>query len=634
MAITKRINNGAPLTAAQMDANLTILEQTSGSFTALMTGSFLAVSASVSNLSSLTGTLSGQFTGSALISGSLKIPNASLNAVNSAKVLVQDSTTGEIGWNSVSGVGTSGTSGISITGPAGTSGTSGVNGLNGTFFGTNGVNGTSGTSGVNGTSGINGTSGVNGTSGINGTNGVNGTNGAVGAAGSSGTSGVSGTGGSSGTSGASGSSGTSGVSGTSGTSGAGASYTGTTDNGLLTLVGAAPGGFNVESNLTFDGSLLAVTGRVSASGTFTASLASGYAWVGGAGNTATLVATSSFGGGTATTDGIFRTTGSAVATTNNVQITGSLDINGPLTASLRQGYTWVGGVGNKNIVQVATSSLGSSLTIADSVPSVPVSAVNQITFSGATLTNNGGGAVTVTITGGGGGGTSGTSGTSGGNGPAGTSGTSGTSGQNGTSGVNGFGSSGVSGTSGTSGTSGSGVPGVNGSSGTSGTSGVSGVNGAIGSPGASGTSGTSGVNGAPGIEGSAGTSGTSGINGTTAVAGANGSSGTSGVSGTSGTSGVLLLNGVTNDGIITYNNGLARGEVESALTFDTARTLTVSGSLDIYTAARIRESTFSGLTAPGTITPAIGMLAVSASNGGGALVFYNGSAWVKVAAGP
>jgi len=51
MAITKRILNGAPLTAAQMDANLTELENISSSFT--------AVSSSVANLSSLTGTLSG-----------------------------------------------------------------------------------------------------------------------------------------------------------------------------------------------------------------------------------------------------------------------------------------------------------------------------------------------------------------------------------------------------------------------------------------------------------------------------------------------------------------------------------------------------------------------------------------------
>jgi hypothetical protein len=345
-----------------------------------------------------------------------------------------------------------------------------------------------------------------------------------------------------------------------------------------------------------------------------------------------LVATSSFGGVGTATDSTFKATGSFIATTNNVQITGSLDINGPLTASLRTGYVWVGD-SSKNIRQVATSSLGASLTIADSIPSVPVSAVNQITFSGATLTNQGGGAVTVTITGGGGGGTSGTSGTSGANGVAGSSGTSGTSGA-GTSGTSAVGSSGVSGSSGTSGTSGTGVSGVQGTSGTSGTSGVSGVNGSIGTPGVNGTSGTSGVNGAAGVVGTAGTSGTSGINGTTAIGGVNGSSGTNGTSGTSGTSGVLLLNGVTNDGLITYNDGLSRGEVESALTFDTARTLTISGSADIYSATRIRPTTFLGLSAPGTISAVVGTLAVSASGAGGALVFYNGSSWVVVAVGP
>ena len=89
MAVTKRIQNGAPLTAVQMDANLDILEQTSGSLTGFLTGSLLslsqslqAVSASVSNLSTLQGTLSGQFTGSALISGS----GASLIVSGSTKI--------------------------------------------------------------------------------------------------------------------------------------------------------------------------------------------------------------------------------------------------------------------------------------------------------------------------------------------------------------------------------------------------------------------------------------------------------------------------------------------------------------------------------------------------------------------
>jgi hypothetical protein len=67
MAIIKRLIKGAPITALEMDANLTELENISSSFG--------AVSASVSNLSTLQGTLSGQFTGSALISGSLKFDN-------------------------------------------------------------------------------------------------------------------------------------------------------------------------------------------------------------------------------------------------------------------------------------------------------------------------------------------------------------------------------------------------------------------------------------------------------------------------------------------------------------------------------------------------------------------------------
>ena len=321
-----------------------------------------------------------------------------------------------------------------------------------------------------------------------------------------------------------------------------------------------------------------------------------------------------------------------------------------MTASLRQGYAWVGGVGNKNIVQVSTASLGASLTIADSVPNVPVSAVSQITFSGATLTNNGSGAVTVTITGGGGG-SAGSSGTSGANGAGGTSGTSGgsgtsgvnglgsfgTSGTSGISGTNGTGSSGVNGTNGSDGVSGSsgiGVPGANGTSGTSGVNGTSGVSG-IGS---AGTNGTNGANGTSGINGGAGTSGTSGGNGTSGtngVNGANGSNGVGGTSGTSGTSGLLLLNGTTNNGVIRYNNALAQGVIDTSMTYESAtRVLTISGSTDIYAASRIRTTTFNGLVAPATIDTVVGTLAVSQSGAGGALVFYNGSSWITVAVGP
>ena len=69
-----------------------------------------------------------------------------------------------------------------------------------------------------------------------------------------------------GTSGISGTSGVDGTSGTSGTSGL-LSLTGTTDNGIITLNGTAPNG-TVESNLTFNGSKLGVTGSMTLSGTF------------------------------------------------------------------------------------------------------------------------------------------------------------------------------------------------------------------------------------------------------------------------------------------------------------------------------------------------------------------------------
>ena len=93
------------------------------------------------------------------------------------------------------------------------------------------------------------------------------------------------------------------------------------------------------------------------------------------------------------------------------------------------------------------------------------------------------------------------------------------------------------------------------------------------------------------------------------------------------------MQGATNDGIITYNSGLIGGEVESALTFDTSRTLAVSGSMDVYAAARIRGTIWTGNTAPVYITAAIGTLAVSQSLGGssGDLMYYNGISWIKLA---
>jgi hypothetical protein len=89
----------------------------------------------------------------------------------------------------------------------------------------------------------------------------------LGATGSNGTSGTSGTSGSTGTSGTSGSTGTSGTSGSTGTSGTSGSsgllsLLGSTNNGVITLNVGTPNA-TVESNLTFDGNTLLVSGTVS-----------------------------------------------------------------------------------------------------------------------------------------------------------------------------------------------------------------------------------------------------------------------------------------------------------------------------------------------------------------------------------
>ena len=68
---------------------------------------------------------------------------------------------------------------------------------------------------------------------------------------------------------------------------------------------------------------LVITGSTEV-GTFTASLQQGYAWVGGAGNISTLVATSSFGGGVS---GDYATLGANVFTGSQVITNGALQIN-------------------------------------------------------------------------------------------------------------------------------------------------------------------------------------------------------------------------------------------------------------------------------------------------------------------
>ena len=170
--------------------------------------------------------------------------------------------------------GSSGTSGTNATGVAGTSGTSGTTPPN-FSSGTSGISGTAGTSGTtppNFTSGSSGSSGISGTAGTSGTTPPNFTSGTSGTSGVSGTAGTSGTtppNFSSGTSGISGTSGTSPLGFTNGTSGTSFTPTGTTDNGVLTFdAGAAIP--NVESNLTFNGSTLTVTGGVNVTTSVTA----------------------------------------------------------------------------------------------------------------------------------------------------------------------------------------------------------------------------------------------------------------------------------------------------------------------------------------------------------------------------
>lgn len=498
MAIIKRIPNGAPLTAAQMDANLTILEETSGSFTALMTGSFLAVSQSVSNLSTLQGTLSGQFTGSALISGSLKFDNISVDS-STDQVLVYNPTTKVIGLNTVSGVGTSGTSGTSgVDGPQGTGGsggTSGTSGLDGTNFGTSGVDGSSGSSGTDGTSGSSGTSG------------------------STGSSGTSGTTGSGGTSGTTGSSGTSGSTGSSGTSGTGADIL--LLNNFTGSIRAEINGIEAYTASLKNNNIISGAAQITALG-FGAGGGSSFPYTGSAIISGSLIVS----GSTIVSGGL----------TSTGLISGAIGLSteGPLSASLRQGYVWVGGSGNQNTIQISTASLGGgggSFTVIRGGNTY--SSISTLNFNeDFTITNPSSGtvAIDVALTGGSGSGTSGSSGTSGDTGTGGTSGSSGTAG-----------------------TSGSSLPGTNGTSGTS----AIGSSGTSGSPGVSGTSGSSGTSG--GSNGSAGSSGTSGVTQQIGVRDGGGITTVYGVTDISFSGSIILTPSGSSGVIVTLTDGNASG---------------------------------------------------------------------------
>jgi hypothetical protein len=112
------------------------------------------------------------------------------------------------------------------------------------------------------------------------------------------------------------------------------SYTNTGNDRIITSVNASD--VQGEANLLFDGSKLTVTGEVSASGDVSASAF----W--GDGANITGVVSSSYaltasyvenGGGGGS--GIFAQTGSVYATTNDLEITGSLDVVGAFTAQTK-----------------------------------------------------------------------------------------------------------------------------------------------------------------------------------------------------------------------------------------------------------------------------------------------------------
>jgi len=189
------------------------------------------------------------------ITGSLRVTDIPSGSSSNEVVVYNTSTNQLERKTNASSSGTSGSSGSN-----GSSGTSGINGSSGT----SGLAGSSGTSGGNGSSGTSGNSGSSGTSGGNGSSGTSGNSGSSGTSGGNGTSGSSGTSGGNGTSGTSGNSGSSGSSGSSGTT----TITNAADDRVVTSTGGV--GLNGESNLTFNGSTLSVTGAITATGNITA----------------------------------------------------------------------------------------------------------------------------------------------------------------------------------------------------------------------------------------------------------------------------------------------------------------------------------------------------------------------------
>ena len=160
---------------------------------------------------------------------------------------------------------------------------------------------------------------------VNGTSGVDGTSGSAGTSGG----GTSGTSGENGTSGSSGTSGIAGTMGTAGTSGL-LSLTGTTDNGIITLDGTQPNG-TVETNLTFDGSILNVAGRIIASGSTTSDLVR--ITQTGTGNAFVVQDSLNNDSSHFVVDGIGNVVIGATATSNKLDVSGDTRITGKIIGS-------------------------------------------------------------------------------------------------------------------------------------------------------------------------------------------------------------------------------------------------------------------------------------------------------------
>ena len=182
------------------------------------------------------------------------------------------------------------------------------------------------------------------------------------------------------------------------------SYSASVSNSIQQL-SSKTGSYATTGSNTFIGNQT-ISGSINVSGSLTASLANGYTWVGNGNNVSTLVATSSFGGAVGANVFDFNLDPNAAGTVNFIQdstsnmyviansssitfrqsgntfltaSTGSLNISASFTASLQNGYTWVGN-GNNVSTLVSTSSFGGG-----TLPSGIISGSSQL--SGTTITD-------------------------------------------------------------------------------------------------------------------------------------------------------------------------------------------------------------------------------------------------------